>query len=117
MLVAVIGAIIGVVIGFAFPVYIPAQYSQYVAVGILAALDSVVGGMAAETEKKFSLKIFISGFLMNVLLAGLLTYLGVMLDLDLYLAAVVTFGMRVFQNFAKTRRSLLKLPLKKDTIE
>ena len=43
----------------------------------------------------------------NTLLAAGLTYLGDMLGVDLYLAAVVVFGVRIFENLAKIRRLIL----------
>ena len=117
MIMAIIGVIIGILAGFAIPAYIPPQFSQYVAVAILAALDSVIGAFVAKVAKRYDFKVFITGFLMNALLASFLTYIGTRLDLDLYLAAVVVFGTRLFQNFAEIRRTLLKLPNKKDTIK
>ena len=116
MLAVFLGLVIGMFFGFMYPVYIPPQYSQYAAVAILAALDSVVGAWGARLEKKFDFSVFTSGFFINAALAVFLTYIGKGLDLDLYLAAVVVFGTRLFQNFAKIRRSLLKLPAKNDTI-
>ena len=59
----ILGMIIGILIGvFLIPVNIPQQYSTYMAVAILAALDSVFGGVAATLQKKFNMKIFVSGF-------------------------------------------------------
>jgi small basic protein len=116
MVAVFVGLLIGIFVGFMYPAYVPSQLSQYVAVAILAALDSVVGAISANLNKNFSFKVFISGFFVNAALAAFLTYIGKGLDLDLYLAAVVVFGTRLFQNLAKIRRSLLKLPTKKDTI-
>ena len=49
---------------------------------------------------------FISGLLTNMLLAGLLTFLGDRLGVDLYVAAVVAFGVRLFNNLGIIRRRL-----------
>ena len=116
MLLPIIGICFGILIGFIFPMYIPSSFSQYVAVAILASLDSVFGGANARLHGKFDVKIFISGFFGNALLAAMLAYIGKGLGLDLYLAAVVVFGSRLFQNFAEIRRYLLKSPQKKDNI-
>ncbi len=48
-----------------------------------------------------------TGLLSNMLLAGLLTFLGDRLGVDLYLAAIVAFGVRLFNNLAIIRRYLL----------
>lgn len=59
-------------------------------------------------EDAFDNVIFISGFITNTLLAAGLAYLGDRLGLELYLAAVVVFGARLFQNLGIIRRYLLK---------
>lgn len=100
----VIGLALGVGIGFATNVDIPVAYSSYLSIAILAALDTVFGGVRASLEKSFDGAVFISGFFFNTLVAALLAYIGVQLGVDLYLAAVVAFGVRLFQNIAVIRR-------------
>jgi small basic protein len=112
----IFGLTLGILLGLLFPVHIPAQYSPYVAIAILAALDSVFGGINAKLANRYSERIFISGFFGNAFIAAALTAIGAKLDLNLYLAAVIVFGTRLFQNFAEIRRYLLKLPVKKDKI-
>lgn len=111
------GLIVGLVIGCFLPWHVPSQYSLYVATGLLAALDSALGGMNARIKKSFNLSIFLSGFFGNAIIAVFLTWLGDKLGLPLYLAAVVVFGTRMFQNFAEIRRELLTLRQKKARIE
>ena len=113
----ILGMIIGLIIGvFFIPVNIPQQYSIYLAVAILAALDSVFGGVASMLQGKFNMKIFISGFFGNALLAAALAYIGDQLGLQLYLAAIFAFGNRIFLNFALIRRYILNKSTKKDKI-
>jgi small basic protein len=112
-----LGLLLGLLIGLLVPFNIPAEYSKYVAVGLLAALDSVFGGLNAKLSGKFKLDILLSGFFGNTVLAVVLTYLGQSLDIDLYLAAVIAFGSRLFQNFAEIRRQLLTSHHKKGTID
>lgn len=111
------GLLVGLVIGCFLPWHVPSQYSLYVATGLLAALDSALGGMNARIKKSFNLSIFLSGFFGNAIIAVFLTWLGDKLGLPLYLAAVVVFGTRMFQNFAEIRRELLTLRQKKARIE
>ena len=66
------------------------------------------GGIRAYMEDTFDNTIFISGFITNTLLAAGLAYLGDRLGVELYLAAVVVFGVRLFQNLGIIRRYLLK---------
>lgn len=111
-----IGLVAGLLVGILVPWTIPSQYSLYLASGLLAALDSAVGGFCARIKGEFHLSVFLSGTIGNALLAAFLTWLGQKLGLPLYLAAVVVFGTRLFQNFAKIRRELLTSKQKRDTI-
>lgn len=116
MIFPVLGLIVGILIGVFMPFTVPIQYSNYVAVAILAALDSVFGGVSSSLQKKFDIKIFLTGFFGNALLAAILAYIGDKLGIQLYLAAVFAFGNRLFLNFAIIRRLLLNKYLKKDNI-
>ncbi len=113
----ILGVIIGILIGvFLVPVNIPQQYSTYVAVAILAAFDSVFGGVSANLQGKFDMKVFISGFFGNALLSAAMAYIGDQLGIQIYLAAIFAFGNRIFLNFAVIRRYILNKPSKKDNI-
>lgn len=105
---AILGLTVGVLIGFNIPMVIPHAYAKYMSVAALAALDSVFGGIRAAMEDNFDNNIFLTGFFSNALLAAGLAFIGERLGIDLYLAAVVAFGVRLFQNLAIIRRHLLK---------
>lgn len=102
----VIGCILGAIIGIYAPM-VPYTYSGYLAIAIIAALDSVFGGISATLNKQFDLKIFVSGFFGNAILSILLTYLGQKLNVDIYLAAIIVFVGRMFNNLAIIRRYYL----------
>lgn len=102
----IVGCIIGALIGLNSPI-IPYTYSGYLAIAIIAALDSVFGGISSTLNKTFDLKIFVSGFFGNAILSILLTYLGQKLNVDIYLAAIVVFVGRMFNNLAIIRRYYL----------
>ena len=99
----IIGCLLGAIIGINAPT-ISYTYSSYLAIAIIAALDSVFGGVASVINKKFDMKIFISGFFGNAILAILLTVLGEKLNIDIYLAAIVVFVGRMFNNLGIIRR-------------
>lgn len=99
----VAGCIIGAIIGIYAPI-IPYTYSGYLAIGILAALDTVFGGITSMIKRNFDMKIFVSGFFGNAILAILLTYLGEKLNVDIYLAAIFVFVSRMFNNLGYIRR-------------
>lgn len=99
----IIGCIIGAVIGLNAPV-ISYTYSSYLSIAIIAALDTVFGGIASVIRKNFDLQIFLSGFFGNALLSMALTYLGQKLNVDIYLAAIFVFVWRMFNNLGIIRR-------------
>ena len=103
ILAILIGCVLGAIIGVNLPV-ISYTYSGYLAIAIIAALDSVFGGITSVLNGKFDLKVFISGFFGNALLSIMLTWLGVKLNVDIYLAAIVVFVGRMFTNLAIIRR-------------
>jgi small basic protein len=103
----VMGLIIGVIIGLLTDIRIPEEYSNYLSIAILAALDTLFGGIRAQLQNIYDEKVFVSGFFFNIVLAASLAFLGVHLGVDLYLAAVFAFGVRLFQNIAVIRRILL----------
>ena len=110
----VIGCILGAIVGFYAPV-IPYTYSSYLAIGIVAALDTVFGGITSSLNGKFDFKTFVSGFFGNAILSILLTYLEEKLNVDIYLAAIVVFVGRMFNNLGTIRRYYIeKWTAKKD---
>lgn len=106
-LLPILGLLIGLGVGMAFSLSIPAEYSRYTAMAILAALDSLFGAFRAELQGEFDNRIFVTGFFSNIVLAGVLTFLGDRLGVELYIAAIVAFGVRMFNNLAIIRRQLL----------
>ena len=99
----ILGSLLGAIIGVNAPV-ISYTYSSYLAIAVIAALDSVFGGISSVLKKNFDLKIFLSGFFCNAILSMLLTYLGEKLNVDIYLAAIVVFVGRMFTNLTIIRR-------------
>lgn len=102
-LVMIVACMLGIIVGLNAPM-ISYTYSSYLAIAIIAALDSVFGGIASVINKRFDMKIFISGFFGNAILAILLTVLGEKLNVDIYLAAIVVFVWRMFMNLGTIRR-------------
>lgn len=99
----IIGCAVGALIGLNLPT-ISYTYSSYLAIAIIAALDSVFGAITSSLKKNFDMKIFLSGFFVNAILAMALTYLGQRLNVDIYLAAVIVFVGRMFNNLGTIRR-------------
>jgi small basic protein len=93
-------------------------FAPYLSLATLAGLDTVLGGIRAGIDGRFEDDIFVSGFLLNTMLAALLAWLGDLIGVDLFLAAVVALGTRVFLNLSLIRRYYLtKRALKKQARE
>lgn len=99
----IIGCILGAIVGVNLPI-ISYSYSSYLAIAIIAALDSVFGGITGVLKNEFDFKVFISGFFCNAILAMLLAYLGNKLNVDVYLATIVVFVGRMFINLTIIRK-------------
>ena len=107
IVVAVVFAVVGLLLGLVSPVTIPITYARYTAVALLAGLDSIFGAFKAWIAGTFEQRIFLSGLVTNMALAGGLTYFGDKLGVDLSIAAIVAFGVRIFNNLASIRRHYL----------
>lgn len=113
-----VGLVVGIILGLLTEIRIPEEYSNYLSIAVLAAFDTLFGGIRAYLQNIYDEKVFVSGFFFNIGLAASLAFLGVHLGVDLYLAAVFAFGVRLFQNIAVIRRILLtKWSTNKEKIE
>jgi len=99
----ILGCLIGVILGVNAPI-ISYTYSKYLAIAIVAALDSIFGGISSTLKGNFDFKVFVSGFFGNAILSMLLTFLGDRLNVDIYLAAIVVFVNRMFLNLTIIRK-------------
>jgi len=100
--------VVGIILGIWMPYNLTPEMAPYLAIAIVAALDSVFGGVTAYMKKQFDKTIFFTGFFSNALLAAGLAYLGNVLGVNLMLAAIVIFGWRMFRNFAAMRYTALE---------
>ncbi len=109
----VVGALSGFIVGmvmfglFKLPPDLTSSYAPYLSLATLAGLDTVLGGVRSGIEGRFQDDIFVSGFVLNTLLAAALAFLGDKIGVDLFLAAVVALGSRVFLNLSLIRRYYL----------
>ena len=98
------GLFLGIVMGMWFPWAIPISYAPFPSVAIMACLDSVFGGLRSYMEGKYDHTIFFSGFFANALVAMLFVFIGSRLGIDIYCVALLSFGLRIFDNAAAIRR-------------
>ena len=106
---AVLGLIIGVVIGVFVRPDIPIALQPYLPIMVLAALDALLGARA-YFQRSFSDKVFVISFFSNVITATLLVFLGNQLGVgsQLQTAVIVVLGIRIFTNVSSIRRFIFK---------
>ena len=86
----------------------PGLYAPYFSVALMAGLDTAFGGLRAAMEGDYDNLVFISGFVVNILLSVFFCYAGIKMDIDFYLIVILVLGMRIFNNLAIIRRLYLK---------
>lgn len=98
MYLIILGLALGLIIGGSLQFNIPPEYTRYTAVAIIGILDSLFGALKASIDNKYSTLVFVTGLCFNMIIAVLITYFGDKLSLDLYLAILVAFMIRIFSN-------------------
>ncbi len=98
MILIIFGLIFGLLIGTFLQLNIPPEYARYTAVAIVGIMDSIFGALRAQNEEKYDTTIFLTGLGFNMLMAMIITYFGDKLNLDLYIAVLVAFTIRIFLN-------------------
>ena len=103
----IVSLLVGIGLGVFIDPEVPASLQAYLPMAVMAALDSVFGGLRARLEGTFNDRIFVVSFLSNAVLAALLVWAGNRLGVDdMQIAVVVVFGVRIFNNLAAIRRIL-----------
>jgi len=82
---------------------VPEALGRYLALCLVAGLDSVVAGARAHLEGRYEGTSLLLGFLATSVFAVSLASLGDLLGLNLLLAVVVALGLRLFQNLTVLR--------------
>ena len=93
-----LGLVLGLSIGAFLQFDIPPELTRYTAVAIIGLLDSLFGAIKAQVEKKYDTTVFVSGLLFNMVVAMVITFFGDKLNLDLYLAIIIAFTIRILSN-------------------
>ena len=109
-MIAVIGLVIGVVVGLLLQPTVPQELQPYLPIAVVAALDALFGGLRAMLDGIFDDRVFLISFMSNVVVAALIVFLGDQLGVGTQLstAVVVVLGIRIFSNAASIRRHLFK---------
>jgi small basic protein len=108
-LIAAIGLLLGVLLGLVLQPDVPIWLEPYLPIAVVAALDAVFGALRAFLDGIFDDKVFVVSFVSNVLIAGLIVYLGDKLGVggQLSTGVIVVLGIRIFSNVAAIRRHIV----------
>ena len=107
-MIAALGLVLGIILGVLLQPVVPYWLQPYLPIAVVAALDAVFGAARALLEGVFDDRVFVVSFLANVLVAGLIVFLGDQLGVGAQLSTgvVVVFAVRIFANAAAIRRQL-----------
>lgn len=107
-MIAAIGLLLGVLLGLVLQPTVPVWLDPYLPIAVVAALDAVFGALRAFLDGIFDDKVFVVSFVSNVLIAGLIVYLGDKLGVggQLSTGVIVVLGIRIFSNVAAIRRHI-----------
>ena len=107
-MIAALGLVLGIILGVILQPVVPYWLQPYLPIAVVAALDAVFGAARALLEGVFDDRVFVVSFLANVLVAGLIVFLGDQLGVGAQLSTgvVVVFAVRIFANAAAIRRRL-----------
>ena len=101
---ALFSLLVGALVAVLLRPTVPQDTTRYLAMAVVAAIDSAFGGLRSYLERTFNDRIFVIAFVSNALVAAFLVWVGDQLGVDLSTAVVVVFGVRIFQNLAALRR-------------
>ncbi|MDQ6648620.1 MAG: small basic family protein [Actinomycetota bacterium] len=109
-MIAALALAIGVAIGLFVEPTVPVALQPYLPIAVVAALDALFGGLRALLDGVFDDKVFVVSFVSNVVVAGLIVFLGDQLGVggQLSTGVVVVLGIRIFSNAAAIRRHLFR---------
>jgi small basic protein len=106
--IAALGLGLGVLLGLVLQPTVPVWLDPYLPIAVVAALDAVFGALRAFLDGIFDDKVFVVSFVSNVLIAGMIVYLGDKLGVggQLSTGVIVVLGIRIFSNVAAIRRHI-----------
>jgi small basic protein len=106
--IAIVGLALGALLGLLVGPDVPLWLQPYLPIAIVAALDALFGALRALLDGVFSDRVFVVSFVSNVLIAGLIVFVGDQLGVGAQLSTgvVVVLTIRIFANVAAIRRKL-----------
>ena len=101
-----LGLILGLITGLFFVNNIFIIETKYLAIIALSTIDFIFIGLNAKLNNYFYTKLFTIEFILSTIIAISLVYLGDIMNVDLFVAIIIVFSMRIFYNFSALNRQL-----------
>ena len=108
-MIPLIGLLIGLVIGLFVSVPVPAAWAPYLALMVLAGIDTLLAVLVRKNESQEYGTKFLLEFLVNSLMAMLLTALGQQINFELSTIIAFVFTYRNFINIREIVSNLYLL--------
>lgn len=103
----VAGLVLGGLLALILRPTVPPEYTRYLVVVVIAAMDASLGALRAWLEKAFVERVFVFSFAVNAAAATAIVLVGDRLGADLVTALAVVFGIRIFGNLTQIRKRIL----------
>ena len=103
----VAGLVLGGLLALVLRPTVPPEYTRYLVVVVIAAMDASLGALRAWLEKAFVERVFVFSFAVNSAAAAAIVLVGDRLGADLVTALAVVFGIRIFGNLTQIRKRIL----------
>ncbi|MBS1721857.1 MAG: small basic family protein [Armatimonadetes bacterium] len=107
ILIPILALLVGLLLGFMLKLQLGGIWQIYMAVAVVAGIDTVLGGIRSALEGKFRGDVFVTGFIANVAIASFLAWFGDKIGANVYFVAILVLGTRIFTNLSIIRRQLL----------
>lgn len=107
MILVAAGLVLGALLALIMRPTVPPEYTRYLVVLVIAALDASLGGVRAWLERAFVERIFVASLAFNATAAAVLVLIGDRLGADLVTAVAVVFGLRIFGNLTRIRKQMI----------
>ena len=109
-MIPVLGLIVGVILGIVLKPDVPLWLQPYLPIAVVAGLDAVLGALRALFDGVFSDRVFVISFASNVVIAGVLVFLGDSLGVGSQISTgiVIILTVRIVSNVAAIRRHFFK---------
>jgi len=105
MFYSILGLILGLLIGLNLTITYSTVFTLYITISILIFLNGIFRVMNKK-EMVVHKEVLLLGF--EILISSLIAFLGEILGISLYLAVILAFGIKIFENSTIFIKNIIK---------